>query len=299
MGKYDDLAKRIIERVGGRGNITGLTHCATKLRFLLKDETKADTRALKTMPGVITVIQSSGQYQLVIGNHAPAVCETVSRLAGIADLREERNREKNMPIRFMESFAGIFTPMIGVFCAMGILKGMQGFCLHTGLYDETSGLYQLIQLLSDSLFYYLPIFIGATAARKFQLNQFTGMLIGACLVYPYRYGVVERPYTVLPVILSVWAASYIEHFLKRTLPELLKTFLVPLLTLLSILILNRVVIETVYMGLTAIVMTALDWTYTASPFLSAALAGGSGRCSFFWGFMENLCRCFRNRFRTP
>lgn len=274
MGKYDDLAKRIIERVGGRGNITGLTHCATKLRFILKDETKADTRGLKTMPGVITVIQSSGQYQLVIGNHAPDVCETVSRFAGIADLKEERDREKNAPGRFIEAFSGIFTPMIGVFCAMGLLKGMQGFCLHTGLYRETDSFYQVIQLLSDSLFYYLPIFIGATAARKFQLNQFTGMIIGACLVYPYRYGIVEHPYTILPVILAVWAASYIERFLKRILPELLKMFLVPLITLTTTLILTRTVIEMLYTGLTAVVMMAIDWTYTASPFLSAFLAGG-------------------------
>ncbi len=274
MGKYDDLAKRIIERVGGRGNIAGLTHCATRLRFLLKDETKADTRGLKTMPGVITVVQSGGQYQLVIGNHAPDVCETVSRLAGIVDSKEERQREISVFARFIESFSGIFTPLVGVFCAMGILKGIQGFALHTGLYHETDGFYQFIQLLSDSLFYYLPVFVGATAARKFQLNQFTGMIIGACFVYPYRFGAVEHPYTVLPVLLAVLAASYIERFLKKILPDILKVFLVPLVTLLTTLLLTRIVIEMVYTGLTAVVMLAIDGLYSVSPFLSAFLAGG-------------------------
>ncbi len=274
MGKYDDLAKRIIERVGGRENITGLTHCATKLRFLLKDETKADTRGLKTMPGVITVIQSSGQYQLVIGNHAPDVCESVSRLAGVADLKEAREREMNMPGRFVEAFSGIFTPLIGVFCAMGILRGVQGFFLYMGLLGETDRVYQLIQLLSDSLFYYLPVFVGATAARKFQVNQFTGMLIGACLVYPFRYGIAEHPYTVLPVILAVWSASYMERFLKKTLPEILKISLVPLITLVFTLLLTWIVIEALYTGLTAVIMLTIDRAYTASPLLSAFLAGG-------------------------
>lgn len=278
MGKYDDLAKRIIERVGGRGNIAGLTHCATRLRFLLKDETKADTRGLKTMPGVITVIQSGGQYQLVIGNHAPDVCETVSRLAGIVDLKEEREREMSVFARCLEAFSGIFTPLAGVFCAMGILKGVQGFLLHAGLYSETDGFCQFIRLLSDSLFYYLPIFVGATAARKFQLNQFTGMIIGAGFVYPFRFGISERPYTVLPVILVVWAAAYMERFLKKILPDLLKLFLVPLITLVCAAILSGVVIEAVYTGLTAVVMTAIDRTYTINPFLSATLAG------VFWPF---------------
>ncbi len=282
MGKYDDLAKKIIERVGGRGNIAGLTHCATKLRFLLKDEAKADTRGLKTMPGVITVVQSSGQYQLVIGNHAPDVCETVSRLAGIVDFKEERGRERSVFGRFPEFFAGIFTPLVSVFCAMGVLKGIQGFLLHVGLYGETDAFYQFVQLLSDSLFYYLPIFIGATAARKFQINQFTGMIIGACFVYPFRFGVVERPYTVLPVIFAVWAASYMERFLKKILPDLLKLFLVPLITLLFTTILTRIVIETVYTGLTAIVMMAIDQTYAVSPFLSSFLAGA------FWPFFVLL-----------
>lgn len=282
MGKYDDLAKKIIERVGGRGNIAGLTHCATKLRFLLKDEAKADTRGLKTMPGVITVIRSSGQYQLVIGNHAPDVCETVSRLAGIVDFKEERERERSIFGRFFESFSGIFTPLVGVFCAMGMLKGLQGFFLHTGLYGEEDVFYQFMMLLSDSLFYYLPIFIGATAARKFQINQFTGMIIGAYFVYPFQFGILERPYTVLPVILAVWAASYTERFLKKMLPELLKFFLVPLITLLSTLILTKIVIEAIYMGLTTIVMTAIDWTYAVSPFLSASLAAA------FWPFFVIL-----------
>lgn len=122
MGKYDDLAKRIIESIGGKENIISLTHCATKIRFCLKDEAKADTRGLKTMPGVITAIQRSGQYQLVIGNHAADVCKAVSNRTGILDLQEEGEREKSRLSRVMDFVSGIFAPLLSVLCAVGNFK---------------------------------------------------------------------------------------------------------------------------------------------------------------------------------
>ncbi|MDE5933190.1 MAG: PTS transporter subunit EIIB, partial [Lachnospiraceae bacterium] len=274
MGKYDDLAKRIIESIGGKENIISLTHCTTKLRFSLKDEKKADTRRLKTMPGVITVIQSSGQYQLVIGNHAADVSKVVSGLTGITDLLDAQEREKSWLSHTMDFISGIFAPLLGVLCAVSILKGIYDLSLYIGFYDERSIVWQLLQILSDSLFYYLPVFIGFTAARKFQVNQFTGMLIGACLVYPDRFGIAEHSYSILPVILAVWAASYIERFLKKMLSEVWKPFLVPLLTLAIDIPLTIVVIEMIYTGLTAVVTMSISWSYTFSPLLAGVLAGG-------------------------
>lgn len=274
MGKYDDLAKRIIESIGGRENIVSLTHCATKLRFSLKDEAKADTRRLKTMPGVITVVQSSGQYQLVIGNHVADVSRSVSNLTGIADAQDEQEREKGWLSRSMDFVSGIFAPLLGVLCAVSILKGFYGLFLYAGLGDERNVVWQFLQILSDSMFYYLPVFVGFTAARKFQVNQFTGMIIGACLVYPHRFGITEHSYHILPVILAVWAASYTERFLKKILSEIWKTFLVPLLTLVIVIPLSFIVIEAIYTGLTTIVLIVINWSYTADPLLAGVLAGG-------------------------
>lgn len=274
MGKYDDLAKRIIESIGGKENIIGLTHCATKLRFSLKDEEKADTRRLKTMPGVITVIQRSGQYQLVIGNHVADVSRAVSNLTGIADAQDEQEREKGWLGRSMDFVSGIFAPLLGVLCAVSILRGLYGLLSYAGLGSEGNAVWQFWQILADGLFYYLPVFVGFTAARKFQVNQFTGMIIGACLVYPHRFGIAEHAYSILPVILAVWAASYIERFLKKMLSEIWRPFLVPLLTLMIVLPLTLIVIEAVYTGLTAIVMMAVSWSYTADPLLAAVLTGG-------------------------
>ncbi|MCM1174164.1 MAG: glucose PTS transporter subunit IIA [Blautia sp.] len=282
MGKYDDLAKRIIERIGGRENIVSLTHCATKIRFCLKDEAKADTRALKTMPGVITAIQRSGQYQLVIGNHAPDVCKAVSGRTGISDLQEAEEREKGWLGRSMDFVSGIFAPLISVFCAVGVLKGAYELFSYAGFCREGNAIWQPLQMLSDSLFYYLPVFIGFTAARKFQINQFTGMLLGACFVYPHRFGIAEHSYSILPVVLAVWAASYIERFLKKILPELWRIFLVPLLTLLCTVPLAFLVIEAVYTGLIAVVMIAINGSYAASPVLAGALTG------LFWPLLVVL-----------
>jgi len=273
MGKYDDLAKRIVEGIGGKDNIISLTHCATKIRFCLKDETKADTRGLKTMPGVITAIQRSGQYQLVIGNHAADVCKAVSNRTGIADSQEEGERKKGRIGRSMDFVSGIFAPLLSVLCAVGVLKGVHELFSYAGFCDERSAVWQFGQILSDGLFYYLPVFVGFTAARKFQVNQFTGMLLGACFVYPHRFGIAEHSYSILPVVLAVWAASYIERFLKKILSESWRTFLVPLITLLLTVPLAFVVIEIIYTGLTAIVMMAINGSYMVSPLLAGALTG--------------------------
>ena len=177
MGKYDDLAKRIIESIGGKENI------------------------------------------IVIGNHVAEVSRVVSNLTGITDLLDAQEREKSWLSRIMDFASGIFAPLLGVLCAVSILKGVYDFSLYIGFYDESNVVWQFLQILSDSFFYFLPVFVGFTAARKFQVNQFTGMLIGACLVYPNRFGMVEQSYRILPVILAVWAASYIERFLKKALSE--------------------------------------------------------------------------------
>lgn len=274
MGKYDDLAKRIIESIGGKENIISLTHCATKLRFSLKDEKKADTRRLKTMPGVITVIQSSGQYQIVIGNHVAEVSRVVSNLTGITDLLDAQEREKGWLSRAMDFASGIFAPLLGVLCAVSMIKGIYDLSLYIGFFDESNVVWQFLQILSDSFFYFLPVFVGFTAARKFQVNQFTGMLIGACLVYPNRFGMAEQSYRILPVILAVWAASYMERFLKKILSDVWKPFLVPLLTLVFALPLTIIVIETIYTGLTAVVTMSISWSYTFSPLLAGVLTGG-------------------------
>ena len=134
MKKYEELAKKIIENVGGKENINSLTHCITRLRFKLKDESKASTAILKAMDGVITVMQSGGQYQVVIGNHVPDVYSTVMEVSGINEQQETSDNKKNgNPLNnLIDIISGIFQPVLGILCAAGMIKGLNTLLVAIG-----------------------------------------------------------------------------------------------------------------------------------------------------------------------
>ena len=128
MGKYESLAKEIIKNVGGRENINSLTHCVTRLRFKLKDESKANDEILKNMDGVVTIMKSGGQYQVVIGNHVAEVYADVSSVAGIENSSSndvEENKNTSLFNRAVDTISGIFQPILGVMSACGVLKGIK------------------------------------------------------------------------------------------------------------------------------------------------------------------------------
>lgn len=166
--KYDGLARIIIQNVGGRENIVSLTHCVTRLRFKLKDATKANTEILKETDGVVTVIQSGGQYMVVIGNHVPDVYDAVvSRghleTAAGADRGEGSEEdtavhEKKKPLdAFIGMVTGVFSPVLGMLSACAIVKGLLALFVALGVLDGAGGTYNILYSLSDSLFYYFPI----------------------------------------------------------------------------------------------------------------------------------------------
>ncbi|MCM8711903.1 beta-glucoside-specific PTS transporter subunit IIABC [Clostridium sp. SYSU_GA19001] len=263
--KYEKLAKDIIKNVGGKENVNSLTHCITRLRFKLKDESKANTEVLKKMEGVVTVVKSGGQYQVVIGNHVPDVYADVVAVGGFnaegAD-SQDANEKKGLLNSFIDIISGVFSPTLGVLSATGMIKGFNALFVALGLYTATSGTYQVLNAIGDCLFYFFPIFLGFTAAKKFNVNQFTGMALGAVLVYPALANLTagkplytafagtffESPVyltflgipvilmnyssSVIPIILTVYVASKIEKFFKKVIPDVVKTFLVPFCTLL-------------------------------------------------------------------
>ena len=158
MSKYESLAKEILANVGGKENINSLTHCVTRLRFRLKDESKANDDALKNNPGVVTVMKSAGQYQVVIGNHVPLVYADVCELAGISnDKPQEEVAPQGAFNKLIDIISGCFQPILGPLCAAGIIKGLNAL---------------------------LVFILGYTAAKKFNVNVVVGMIIGATLCYP-------------------------------------------------------------------------------------------------------------------
>ncbi|MBJ6746570.1 PTS glucose transporter subunit IIA [Streptococcus sp. 121] len=255
---YSELAKDIVEHVGGKENISELKHCITRLRFTLKDEGKADTDYLKARDGIVTVVQAGGQYQVVIGNHVPDVYVAVQTAAGIVgngslDIDEGDKVNGNLFERFVDLISGIFQPFLGALAAAGIIKGLVAVLGANGMTADNSALYAILNAAGDGFFQYLPLIIALTSARKFKVNEFTALAIGAALVYPSLPGAVEVltesgmntvfgiPFslptggyysTVIPAILAVWVASYIERGARKVIPDVVKLFLVPLATIL-------------------------------------------------------------------
>jgi PTS system beta-glucosides-specific IIC component len=263
--KYDALANEIIRNVGGKENVNGLTHCVTRLRFKLKNDTLANTDVLKNMDGIVTVIQSGGQYQVVIGNHVSEVYARVMAAGGFQEDGSEAATAGKTSLfnRFIDMISGVFSPTLGVLCATGMIKGFTALFVTLGLITNTSGTYQILNALGDCLFYFFPIFLGYTSAKKFGANIFIGMAIGATLVYPtfsstmatgeplytlFSGTIFESPvyitflgipvilmsYTssVIPIIISTYIGSKLEGFFKKVIPSVVRTFLVPFFTLL-------------------------------------------------------------------
>lgn len=267
MGKYEALAKDIVKNVGGKDNVTGLVHCITRLRFSLKDEGKANDDVLKNMDGVVTVMKSGGQYQVVIGNHVPEVFEDVMPLLDLSDEKsaQEEKKSGNLLDRAIDVVSGIFQPILGIMAACGMIKGLNTLFVTLGLYSSTCGGYMIINAAGDALFNFLPLFLGYTAAKKFKLKPMLGLAIGAAMCYPaiqssalsaagkaaftlfkgtmfaspvyidfFGIPVISVDYTgtVIPVILAVWFASKCEKLFNKFIPDLVKFFFVPMLTLL-------------------------------------------------------------------
>ena len=290
MNKYNDLAKTIIDNVGGRENIASLTYCITRLRFKLKDESKANTELLKNTSGIVTVMQSAGQYQVVIGNHVEDVYNAVAAVGNITNNEDsEGGRKLPLGAAIIDAISGIFQPILGVLVAVGMLKGILALLAFMGVLSADGPTYQMLFAISDAFFYFLPIFLAFTASAKFGGDKFIGMAIGATLCYPAMvalggFGVeaigtlftgtifeiayqttflgipvimptAGYPSSVIPIIAAVFVSVRIERFWKKVIPDVIKKFVVPLLTLLVIVPLTYLVIGPI-MGIVSSLITA-------------------------------------------
>lgn len=315
MGKYEKLAKEILENVGGKENINSLTRCITRLRFRLKDESKANDEALKNNPGVVTVMKSAGQYQVVIGNHVPAVFEDVCAIAGINNdaPAAEDEAPKGVLDTLIDIISGCFQPILGPLCAAGIIKGLNAllvFLLGAGF--SASGTYLVLNAIGDSIFYFLPIILGYTAAKKFNVNVVVGMIIGASLCYPtiqtdtlsaagkaigtlpmigaYYTKFLGIPFisgnytsTVVPVICIVALAAQIQKIAKKYVPEMLQNFFVPFFVLIISLPIGLLVIGPVVGLLTQVLSNFFAALYKLSPVVTALVVGAFWQCLVIFG----------------
>ncbi|WP_099466601.1 beta-glucoside-specific PTS transporter subunit IIABC [Konateibacter massiliensis] len=326
MGKYEQLAKDVVKNLGGKDNIISVKHCYTRLRFQLRDETKANDDILKQMDGVVTVMKSGGQYQVVIGSHVAEVYPDVCKLAGISDTAaEEPQQEKKNgnPVNMLvDTISGIFQPILGIMTAAGMIKGFHALFIALGLYTGTDGIALIMNTIGDAMFMYLPVMLGYTSAKKFGMKPFVGLVIGMALCYPtiqlstlsasgtalytvfkgtmfatdvymtmFGIPILATDYTstVIPVILICYFASKCEKLFNKFVPEMVRFFVTPMMTLVVSLIMGFMVIGPVAtFGATAIAQGIME-VRNFSPLIAGALVGGSWQIlvifGLHWGFI--------------
>lgn len=312
MGKYRELAEKIVANVGGKENINSLTHCITRLRFKLKDESKANDDVLKNMDGVVTIMHSAGQYQVVIGNHVGQVYEDVVDMTGLGgESSAPEEASGNIFNRLIDVISGIFQPFLGALSAGGMIKGLNALLVAAGVLTAESGTYIVLNAIGDAIFMFLPIAVAVAAAKKFGVNQYVGLVIGGALCYPaiqlstltaggdvqplytlFSGSMFESPvymtfmglpfvandYTssVIPSILIVWMASKLQRPLRKIIPEVIQNFFVPFFLLLIALPIGFLVIGPVITILTNMLATGFDGLLKFSPILFGLIVG------FFW-----------------
>ena len=297
MGKYEELAKNIVKEVGGKENVNSLTNCITRLRFKLKDESKANTEVLKNMDGVVTVMQSGGQYQVVIGNHVPDVRADVDAVLGVLEEPTNSGPKGNLFDQFVDIISSIFQPILAPLSAAGMLKGVNAilaFALGAGFAESST--YAVFNAMGDGLFLFLPIFIGFTAMKKFGGSPFVGMMIASSLVYtgfidgsatatfaeagglnffniPFSIPPAGYGSTVMPIIAATAFAAFLEKQLKKIIPDVVKLFLVPFFVALITIPLTFLAIGPVMNIVSDGLGAALIGIQTFSPILYGAILG--------------------------
>lgn len=314
MSKNQEIAKRVLALVGGEENVNSVVHCATRLRFKLKNEEKANTDKLNQDPDVIQVVKSGGQYQVVIGSHVSDVYKELLSISNLGNNEGEEDGPKgNIFNRLIDVISSVFTPFLGAMAGVGILKGFLILASNLGVLSVESGAYQILYAASDGFMQFLPMALAFTAAKKFKANQFIALSIASALLYPaittaagaggldfFGIPVIINPSgymsTVIPIILTVWVQSYVERFIKKYTPKVVRIIFVPLLTVLIVVPLAFIVIGPLGTILGDALGSVYSTIYNFSPILAGAVMGGLWQVfvmfGMHWGFIPIIANSF-------
>ncbi|MFJ5510064.1 PTS transporter subunit EIIC [Pectobacterium jejuense] len=256
--KYSTLANNIIDLIGGENNVSAVTHCATRLRFTIKDENSVKQDQVRALDGVMAVIHSGGQLQIVIGQHVAEVFTAIdSRMNNSNPLSEPKDiKEKELNVRkkvipyILDLISGAFSPLLPALSGAGILKALLTLAVLVGLLTEQEPTYKILFAASNSIFYFLPVFLSVTIGLKLKVNPFVAGAIGAALLEPTFTSLIstniqtsflgipmiplDYAYNVFPVFVSIYIYSHLETFLKKVIHQDLQLFMVPMLSMVII-----------------------------------------------------------------
>lgn len=292
-----ELAAKIIANVGGEQNISILTHCATRLRFNLKDNSKADLEALKKLDGVLTAQIKSGQLQVVIGAKVNAIFDEVSAQVHITEGDATVTEPpKNKVSAVIETISGIFAPTLSVLIGCGMFKAIVSLITGLELLPSDNDFVTLLSMIGDLIFYFFPFFLAVSAAKKFRVSEYMALALAAAYMYPTiingaaaaeETGVaglnilgITIPYisyssTVIPIILSVWVLSLIYKRIDRLVPDFLKILLTSMIVLFIMVPVELIILGPIGSYAGTYIAQFMDWFYSIGGFVAAALLGGT------------------------
>ena len=329
---YEFAAKSIIFQIGGRKNIKSLTHCITRLRFVVNDKEKVNLQGLEDIDGVITVIDSGGQIQVVIGSEVDDVYDAVVKKAKLDDdsISSDTGHEvKKKPLdAFIDLISGIFQPVIRILAGAGIIKGTFVILLYAGVLTSSAGVYIILNSAADTILYYLPVIIGVSAAKKFKINPYLGLVIGAALVHPSILGlssgeplyqvftgtifqsdvyttflgipVIMMNYSssVMPAIFAIYFASKVDKSARKFLNVNVREVFAPVITLCVTVPVTLILIGPAATYLSSILSTALNAAYTTFPPLAGLVLGGTWQILVMFGLHWGIIPLFINEIVT-
>lgn len=289
---YRITAKELVKELGGDGNITNVSHCATRLRFILKDESVVDSAKVTKIPGVITTVQAGGQYQVVIGNHVKDAFGFIMELITVDENAGGGAGKNKVGVfnRIVDVISSIFAPFLYTLAACGILQGILGILVALNWIDTSGGTYQILNFVSWTAFTFLPVLISITAAKKFGANTFMAVVIACALVCPDYINMVNAgadihflgikvqllSYTssVIPIILSIWVASYVQKFFDKYLPIVVRNLFSPMFTIAIMVPLTLLVFGPIGNTIGNSIGGAYNFLYGLSPIVAGVIVGG-------------------------
>lgn len=291
---YSKLAADILKEVGGESNIINATRCATRLRLELKETPKNAKEKISEMPGVITVAESGGQFQVVIGTHVGDVFEAFSGLINLNEMSDSSEKPKQSVMnRIIATMSAVFAPFVYILAAAGILQGILILTTMAAPSFAETGTYEVLSFMSWTPFTFLPAFIAITASKHFKCNPYIALLCCCALINPTWAEIAARiadgetvkflflklsettyTSTVLPPLFLVWILSYLEKFLEKKLPETIKPLLTPLLCLVIMVPATILAIGPVSTIVANGIATGYNFLAKEVPALAGAIIGG-------------------------
>jgi PTS system beta-glucosides-specific IIC component len=297
---YTQLAKAVVEKVGGKDNIVSVTNCMTRLRFVLKDDSIPKEEDVKSIQGVMGVMHKGGQYQVIIGTHVNEVINFVLAETGLSEqdaMADGKAKAEAMRLvkkdslfnRFVKTISGCIMPAIGPMVAGGIIKGVLTILVTFGILTTKDGTYMILYAASNALLYFFPIILGFSSAKVFGMNQYVGAAIGGALLYPDLLALVGGDTTItffhipvqlinysqsmLPILVACWFASKIEHLCKKIIPQMIQLMFVPCITMVITVPVTFLVIGPVMNYASSLLSVGVMGIFNAVPLLAGIILG--------------------------